>query len=79
MRVILQAEIDRMNGQKKIESKIETDFDDPVFLNMQFCMEREEYEELAKLCVEYKADSIQNALQSLLIDCDPYKIIEKFM
>lgn len=75
MKVKLHYQINEIDGTK-IEGKyIETEFDDPIFLNMQFCIERKQYDELSQLCKEYKYYSIHEVLQQILNEAEPGKII----
>lgn len=77
MRVKLQYEVNLMDGTKPQKSYTETDFDDPVFLNMQFCIERDHYNELLQACKENKV-TIQQALSDLLTDPNPYTILDQY-
>lgn len=78
MKVTLHYQINEMDG-KKIDGKyhhIEAEMDDPIFLNMQFCMEREKYLQLCKLCKEYKLLNIHYALQTILEESEAEQIID---
>ena len=74
MRIKLQYVIDEMNGFEADPQFIETEMDDPIFLNMQFCIEREQYYKILEVCSENKTN-IHRAISDLLADPNPYKIL----
>lgn len=49
--------------------------ENPVYLNMQFCIEKEQFESLEKLCREYKLSNIHHAIQTILEEAEPEEII----
>ena len=74
MKTTAQYEINTMNGNKKETGTIWKEFDDPVFLNMQFYVEREQYEKLRKMCIEYKLGTIHHAIYEMLNENDAESI-----
>ena len=73
--VELKREIYNKKGkviEKGISYIYDEELNEPVYLNMQFWMERSKYEELNKLCKEYKATNIQHLIQTWL-DEEPEK------
>ena len=79
MKTICQWEIKEINGKIHQRGTTEREYEDPVFLNMQFCMERNQYEELLKICKEYKLTGVHQAIQGMLNNEDPYKFVEQYM
>ena len=76
MKTICQWEYTEIDGKKIESGKVYTEYEDPIFLNMQFCMERDQFEALRKNCKEYKT-SIIKAIQDIL-EYDPEKLIEQY-
>ena len=56
---------------------IKTEIINPVMLNMELCIEKDQYVALKRICTEYKTN-IVNAIIDLLND-DPEKLIEQYM
>lgn len=75
MKVKLHYQIKEVDGPKIEEKYIETKYDDPIFLNMQFCMERQKFNDLDKLCKEWKYSGIHELIRELLDEVEPEKII----
>lgn len=78
MKVTLHYQINEMNGEK-IDGKyhhIQAEMDDPIFLNMQFCIEREKYLKICELCKEYKLYDIHYTLQKILEEAEEERIID---
>ena len=71
-----RSEIYDENGKKIYTEERTTDYKNPVFLNLQICLEKEEYEELEKECREYKT-SIPGAVQDLMRE-SPEKLTEQY-
>ena len=76
MRVKLHYQFSEINGDKILGRYMETEYEDPIFLNMQFCIERNQFRKLMELCSEYKIEDIHQAINIILNDIDPEKIIE---
>lgn len=74
MKVTLQCQINEVNGTIIENKLIETHYDDPIFLNMQFCMERHQFEEYKKLCKEWKHSGIHEVLKEMLDEVEPERI-----
>ncbi len=77
MKIKLQHEINLMDGSEPTRNYVETEMEDPVFLNMQFCIEREHFEKLLEVCSEYKLNGIHQAIDDILQDPNPYTIIDQ--
>lgn len=75
MKVKLHYQFNEVDGTQLTNKFVETNYEDPIFLNMQFCMEREQFNKLMKLCVEYKLEDIHHAIQTILDESDPEQII----
>lgn len=78
MKITLHYQINEMNGEK-IEGKcnhIQAEMDDPIFLNMQFCIERNKYHKMIELCKEYKLPNIHYVLQTIIEESEPEQIID---
>ena len=71
-----RSEIFDENGNKVYIEEHTTEFKNPVFLNLQLCLEKEQYEKLFEECNEYKT-SIPKAIQDL-IEESPEKLTEQY-
>lgn len=78
MRIKLQYEINEFNDSEIIHNEIISEMQDPVFLNMQFAVEREHYERLIEVCREFKLSGIHEALNDLLQNPNPNTIIDQY-
>ena len=76
MKVKLHYQFSEIDGEKIIGKYLETWCDDPIFLNMQFCMERNQFIKLMEICKEYKIEDIHQAINIILTEVEPEKIIE---
>ena len=76
VKVRLQYQFSEVSGKKIMGKYVETDYEDPIFLNMQFCMERNKFNKLMRLCKEYKIGDIHQALSEILDETEPERIIE---
>lgn len=71
-----RSEIFDENGKKIYAEEQTTDFKKPVFLNIQLCLEKEQFEKIKLECTEYKT-TIVKAIQDLL-ENDPEKLTEQY-
>lgn len=71
-----RSEIYDENGKRVYAEESTTEFQNPIFLNLQICLEKEQYEKLEKECKEYKT-SIPKAVQDL-IEESPEKLTEQY-
>lgn len=55
---------------------IYTDIENPVMMNMQLCIERDQYIALKRQCIEYKTSIVSAILD--LINGDPERLIEQY-
>lgn len=78
MKIRLQYEINEMNNTELIHNEMTTEITDPVFLNMQFAIEREHYHKLIEICNEFKLSGIHEALNDLLQNPNPNTIIDQY-
>ena len=71
-----RSEIYDENGKRIYAEERTTEFKNPVFLNLQLCLEKEQFEKLFEECKEYKT-SIPGAVQDLIAE-DPKKLTEQY-
>lgn len=76
MRVKLHYQFKEVSGEKLVGKYVETDYNDPIFLNMQFCVEREQYNKLMELCEKNKIIDIHQAVNIMLNEIEPERIID---
>lgn len=78
MKIKLQNEINLMDGSEPTKYYVESEMEDPVFLNMQFCIEREHFIKLLEVCSEYKLTGIHEAIDDILQNPNPNTIINQY-
>lgn len=76
MNVKMNYNISTPDGER-IRGTIQTEMEEPVFINMELCIEKAQYVALKELCAEYKCE-IGSAIFDLL-NGDPEKIVEQYM